>query len=673
MQFVFPLFLVALASIIIPIIIHLFYFQRYKTEYFSNVGFLKNLKEEKKSRSRLKNILVLLARIFFITFLVLAFAQPFMTDEEDSNTDSDYISIFIDNSFSMGALSSETPLLQVAINKAKEILNAYSESTSFQILTNDLLPGDQRLLSRDLALQKLDEIDYSGRPMQLDRIAQYVERSLKDHGGQSLSYWISDFQKNGLQNPLSIDTSLQILPLPIRSVVNKNVSIDSCWFASPVPEANVENQLYVKISNYGTEDQDVKIVLKDGENIKPLGAVFIEEGKSVIDTLQINLSRTSLDKIVLEITDHPIDFDNRYYLSLNNRPQLKILDIYEDNVHEYMDRILRNNATVEKTEVNLNRIVYSDFSNKDLLVLDHLPAIHSGLTSNLSNYIEQGGNVLLFPPRNLDLNSYNEFLNSVAELSFEPWKDMEMEAQSLNFQDFVFNDVFDKEDENINLPKVQGYYGIRHRSNHPVNSLMTLRNGENLILKVAKGNGYLYLSTTPLTSQYSNLGSHADVFVPMVYRMALSKGRSRQQSYTIGEDETIVVATENQYEEGELLVSGDEVSFIPGFRQVGDLLELNIYDQIKEDGLYQLSQNQDDIASFAMNYSRVESDISTWNIEDLQEKITGNVRWLSTEQSNNLSQFVEESYHGKVLWKWCLIFALIFLVVESLLLRFIKN
>lgn len=134
MQFAFPLFLIALASILIPLIIHLFYFQRYRTEYFSNVRFLKEVVEEKQTRSRLQNILVLLARIFFLVFLVMAFAQPFLQDNNKSeNERPDFVSIFIDNSFSMEGLSSETPVFQVAANKAKEIIRSYPEGTSFQI------------------------------------------------------------------------------------------------------------------------------------------------------------------------------------------------------------------------------------------------------------------------------------------------------------------------------------------------------------------------------------------------------------------------------------------------------------------------------------------------------------------------------------------------------------
>ena len=43
MSFVYPAFLFAASLIAIPVIIHLFNFRRYKTVYFSNVQFLKEV------------------------------------------------------------------------------------------------------------------------------------------------------------------------------------------------------------------------------------------------------------------------------------------------------------------------------------------------------------------------------------------------------------------------------------------------------------------------------------------------------------------------------------------------------------------------------------------------------------------------------------------------------
>ena len=81
MNFLYPVFLFALFSLAIPIIIHLFNFRKYKKVYFTNVRFLKELKHESESKSKLKNYLILAARLLTLTCLVLAFAQPFIPNK----------------------------------------------------------------------------------------------------------------------------------------------------------------------------------------------------------------------------------------------------------------------------------------------------------------------------------------------------------------------------------------------------------------------------------------------------------------------------------------------------------------------------------------------------------------------------------------------------------------
>ena len=63
MAFAQPLFLIALAGLAIPVIIHLFNFRRYKKVYFTNVSFIADIKQESKKRSQLKHLLILLMRL----------------------------------------------------------------------------------------------------------------------------------------------------------------------------------------------------------------------------------------------------------------------------------------------------------------------------------------------------------------------------------------------------------------------------------------------------------------------------------------------------------------------------------------------------------------------------------------------------------------------------------
>ena len=114
MQFTYPAFLFALAALAIPIIIHLFYFRRFKKVYFTNVKYLEEIKEETSSRNKLKNLLILLSRILAICGLVFAFAQPFIPQGDTVKKGNNAVSIFIDNSFSMNAVQNEIPLIDIA-------------------------------------------------------------------------------------------------------------------------------------------------------------------------------------------------------------------------------------------------------------------------------------------------------------------------------------------------------------------------------------------------------------------------------------------------------------------------------------------------------------------------------------------------------------------------------
>ena len=153
MQFLYPGFLWGLLALAIPVIIHLFYFRRFKRIYFTNVKFLKEIKEETSSRNKLKNLLILAMRLAAVACLVFAFAQPFIPTGENVKLGEKAVSIYIDNSFSMAAEKENIPLLDLAKERAVKIVNAYGEETRFQILTADFEGRHQRLVNKDEARQ----------------------------------------------------------------------------------------------------------------------------------------------------------------------------------------------------------------------------------------------------------------------------------------------------------------------------------------------------------------------------------------------------------------------------------------------------------------------------------------------------------------------------------------
>ena len=101
MHFKYPEILFFLFLLIIPILIHLFQLQRFKKDAFTNVKFLKEIELETRKSSKLKKLLILLSRLMLMSFLIIAFSQPYFSKNE---TEANYRNvIYLDNSMSMQA------------------------------------------------------------------------------------------------------------------------------------------------------------------------------------------------------------------------------------------------------------------------------------------------------------------------------------------------------------------------------------------------------------------------------------------------------------------------------------------------------------------------------------------------------------------------------------------
>ncbi len=100
MHFKQPEILYFLFLLIVPILVHLFQLRRFKTSFFTNVRFLKELAVQTRKSSKIKKRLLLTTRLLLLTCVILAFAQPFF-EAKDSKNATNEMYIVLDNSFSM--------------------------------------------------------------------------------------------------------------------------------------------------------------------------------------------------------------------------------------------------------------------------------------------------------------------------------------------------------------------------------------------------------------------------------------------------------------------------------------------------------------------------------------------------------------------------------------------
>lgn len=706
MSFLFPSFLFALSAIAIPIIIHLFNFRKFKTVYFSNVRFLKEVKEETQAKSKLKHLLVLASRILAITFMVFAFAQPFIPAENNQlQTGDKAISIFIDNSFSMEAINENGTLLDEAKKHALEITSSFKPSDRFQLLTIDFEGRHQRFVNKEEFATLVEEIKISPATRNISEIISRQTDALQTiQVNNKISFIISDFQKsnfniNGTDTfHKKNDSSILFNFVAVRAAERGNVFIDSCWFETPVRQFDQVEKLHVHIKNVSDKDLEnnsIKLFINDVQ--KTPGSFNVDKMSDTEVVLTFTVKKTeasanygnkSNSKIMhcrVELNDFPITFDDTFYFSFELAKNIPVLCINASDKNiktsesPYLNKLFAADSLFNFKNAKEDNLDYSTLSGNKLIVLNELKTISSGLAQELKRFMSNGGSVLIFPNPDSDLNTYKDFLISVKANYYQQLDTLITKVDKINLDDLIYKEVFDKKTftgGNLYLPIVNKHYTFSKTTKSNEEYLLKLQNGDAFLSKYEVEKGKLYLSAAPLQTNFSNFTKHA-LFVPTLYQIAIFSQNTQPLSYTIG-DNSIVESGAVMTDKKMLHIKSlnTNFDFIPEYKIINSKTEINVHNQITASGNYNLFDDQDLLTGFAFNFNRVESDLKCLNDDELKEQVNNNnlknIIVLNTD-SKNLKEYLSEVEQGKKLWKFCIILALLFLAAEVVLIRFMKG
>ena len=673
MQFLYPTFLYALLALAIPIIIHLFFFRRFKKVYFTNVKFLKEVKEETSARRKLRNFLVLLSRLLALACLIFAFAQPFMPQNSIVKKGEKSVSVFIDNSFSMSSLSEDVPLIEKAKQRAREIISAYNVDDRFQILTNDFEGRHQRLVSKEDALSLVDEVKISPSVKELSKVTTRQEQALNSGTTENKSaYIISDFQKNITDVGTFQDTIIETNLVPLQSVQEKNISLDSAWFDAPVQMMNQTNTLVVRVKNQSDEDaENIRLSLKHEGQTKPIGTLNIPARSISTDTVNITILKTGWHEAELNITDYPVQFDDKYYFTFNVAEVIKVLIINDGNPNNYLNAAFRGAGYFDIKNQSSKSLDYSKFAEYDLIVGNDLVSVSSGLASELKKYVSNGGNLTIFPGANANISSFQSFLQNMSANELQAFEKQERTVSDINTEEFIFKDVYENRNAALKLPVTSSNFKISSFASRGQERLLTYRDGSPFLSKYKLDQGNFYLCAAPLSEKHNNLVRNGEVFIPMLYKMAISTAKDKTIAHIIGQDE--VIEADNFLTGSEMVykLKGHAEEFIPEQKIIGSKVLLGLNNQIKEAGFYNLFLDQEEtLSKYAFNYDRKESKLEYLNISDLKALGGDNVNIIDGTAEADLTPIIGERSQGTILWRWFLILALVFLAIEVLLLRF---
>jgi hypothetical protein len=641
MQFKHPELLYALLLLVIPIIIHLFQLRRFQKVEFTNVEFLKNITLETRKSSRLKKWLTLLTRLLLLACVIIAFAQPYIADSNSFNTKSETV-IYLDNSFSMQAKSSNGTLLNKAV---QDIIENMNENDPITLFTND-----NTFINTTTKAIKNDLIQLKHSPNQLSYKATILKGKKafsKDKNSVKNLILISDFQQKKESFTTEKDSSVNLKLVQLKPENLNNVAIDTVY----VSNLNANTlELSVGLKNQGNAIETLPVSLYNNDNLIAKSSVSIKDKAETMFTIPLNVAFNG--KIVIE--DANLQYDNTMYFNINDREKIKVLSINQAD-DSFLNKIYSDDE-FEYTSVKFNQLNYNNLEAQNLIIINELREIPNSLTTALKSFTNNGGNILIIPSNESSLNSYNELFTNYLLSRFNSSNPSEKKITSINFSHPLLANVFDKKVTNFQYPKVNSYFPF-------------IGSGGSSILKYEDGSSFLsesnhaFAFSAALNESNSNF-KNSPLIVPVLYNIGKQSLKVPQLYYTIGQENTIDISTQLQQDNILTLVI-DENSVVPLQQTYSNKVELKTNEYPDMAGILSVNNKETTLQNLSYNFSRNESDLNYINLASM-DVVDSNSSIATAFDEIKSATDVNE------LWKWFVIFALAFLIIEMLILKFFK-
>ncbi len=642
MQFKHPEILYFLFLLVVPILVHLFQLRRFKKEYFTNVRILKALTIQSRKSSQIKKWLLLATRLVLLTALILAFAQPFLPAKKKSNSQKE-LYIILDNSYSMQAKGKKGELLQRAI---QELLETTPETIPFSLLTNTEAFWNTDIQSIQ---KKLQNLQYSATPFELDPILNHIQARSSLY--QKEIVVISDainIESKRITTIAKTDAISFIVP---KAEQQNNVSIDSVFIRETLDNFY---EIGVQVSNYGDNTQPISMGLYNQNKLVAKTMVSLKKQKQVIP---FTIPKKAFHGSV-SLVDNGLTFDNTYYFSIGESQKTKVISIGEVAKSSFLSRIYTNDE-FEYQNSTLTQLDYNLIENQDAIVLNEVEEIPQALQTTLHSFVEKGGNLILIPSAKSSISNLNSLVQKTGNTTFKSDNTTEKLITKIHFNHPIFRNVFENQISNFQFPKTKTSFAITSTSS----AVLSYQDESPFLVSSNTGVGTVYVFSAALNIENSNF-QQSPLIVPVFYQLAQSQEKSGITAFTIGNTNSYFVTT-NLDKEGILTVKNETEQFIPMQQILSTKVKMEFGEHPKQAGNFAIFNTKKWIQNISFNYNRSESDLFQNN-----EKLLSNMNQIDSMAT--VFERIQSENNDSQIWKWFLIFALLLLVTEMAIIRFMK-
>jgi hypothetical protein len=669
-----PFYLVGLAALALPILLHLVRRTPRGQQLFSSLMFLSPTPPRLTRRSRLDQILLLLMRLAALALLAFAFARPFLRESAMLSLDSlpsRQVAILIDTSASLRRGNLWPQAVKLVEHEIEQLgphddvaLYAFDDRLR-RIVDFDKPDAPSTDAKPEIVRRSVAELSPSWAGTDLARalvgVAADFTNSLElsQSAAEPEIILVSDLQQGSRLD------DLQGYEWPTRvRVVSRPVTITQTTNAQARVLPNEEDledadpRVRVVSAADSTSDQ-FSVQWGTAEKSAAETAIYVPPGQSRVVRLPRGESALAADRITLRGDDH--EFDNTFYVVPPRKEVVDLLYVGDDEPADAQGVQYYLRLAVADDPLREVRIVSYDpelgMPAARLIVASR--ALAADVQSQMMDAVAQGSTLLYVPA---DENAATTIPTYFDDVTLKPsaasvGEDDYALLGEIDFTHPLFAPFASPRYSDFTKIHFWKHWPLSLNENSATRVVAQFDDGDPAILERRQGQGRIVALATSWRPDDSQLALSSK-FVPLMGALLNSAyGQSVALPDVFVHDE---VPLPKERAAAELIVhrpDGKDAT-LPG--------DATAYAQTDLPGIYRIQSGDEDFA-FAVNVPATESETSPLEVEQLEQL---GVRFghdqTKAERLDQIRQQRDTELEGRQkIWRWMIVLALAILVVET--------
>ena len=401
-----PLFLLGLAGLVVPIVVHLTERQRRQVVDFPSLMFLRQIPFRSSRRKKIHHWALLAIRALALALLVAAFSRPFFENDVvgiGSTGGPREVVVVLDRSYSMGY----GDRWERAKTQAREVFEGLGaqDRASLVLMSRGAEAVLRATSDRDRLLAALDTTSVSADGTLYGPALKLAQTILDESEPQYQRevVIISDFQRNGWKGDegVTFPPGTLVSPVLISDETTPNATVASVTLRRDFFSGQERMTAEARVVRRGGEAPvDLSIVLEiDGQEVQTQ-TVHLESTGSAVVTFEAFTLSDVYTRGSIRIDPDALPQDDEFHFVLSPGRAMRTIVLEGANPQQDASFYIRTAHISEEAsfDVEVRRstsLSAADLASTDVVILNDIPFPQGAAGDRLRRFVEEGGGLLL--------------------------------------------------------------------------------------------------------------------------------------------------------------------------------------------------------------------------------------------------------------------------------------